>query len=68
MKKNVGNTDKIIRITAGLALIIFAIVTNNWWGLIGIVPILTSIVSYCPVYSLFKISSINKIKTEKLKL
>lgn len=66
MKKNVGRTDKIIRIIAGLALIIFAIVTNNLWGLLGIVPILTSIMSYCPVYSLFKASSIKKIKTEKL--
>lgn len=67
MKKNVGNTDKVIRIIAGLALIIFAIVTTNWWGLIGIVPIVTSFIGYCPVYSLFKISSVNKIKTEKLK-
>lgn len=67
MKKNVGNIDQAIRMIAGIALIIFAVVTNNWWGLIGIVPIITSVIGYCPVYSLFKISSVSKIKTEKFK-
>ncbi len=66
MKKNVGNIDKVARIILGLGLIAFALITNNWWGLIGIVPLLTAFMNYCPVYSLLKVSTIQKVKTEKL--
>ncbi|MBK7228530.1 MAG: DUF2892 domain-containing protein [Ignavibacteriales bacterium] len=66
MKKNVGNIDKVARIILGLGLIAFALITNNWWGFIGIVPLLTAFMNYCPVYSLLKVSTIQKVKTEKL--
>ncbi|MFZ1280610.1 MAG: DUF2892 domain-containing protein [Ignavibacteriaceae bacterium] len=66
MKKNVGNIDKVARIILGLGIIAFALITNNWWGLIGIVPLLTAFMNYCPVYSLLKVSTIQKVKTEKL--
>ena len=68
MKKNVGNIDRFIRIILGLALIGFAIVTNSWWGFVGIVPILTAVMSYCPVYGLLKVSTRTRIDTEKLNL
>lgn len=68
MKKNVGSVDKVIRIILGLGLIGFAIFTQNWWGLIGIVPVLTAFMNFCPVYSLLKISTVQKVKTEKLKV
>lgn len=66
MKKNVGNIDKVARIILGLGIIAFALITNNWWGFIGIVPLLTAFMNYCPVYSLLKVSTIQKVKTEKL--
>ncbi len=66
MTKNVGSIDKVVRIIIGAVLIIYAILTGNWWGLVGIVPLLTAFVGYCPVYSLIKISTVKKIKTEKL--
>ncbi len=66
MKKNVGSIDRVIRIILGLSLIGFAILTQNWWGLVGIVPLLTAFVGYCPVYGLLKVSTDKKIKTEKL--
>ncbi len=68
MKKNVGNIDRFIRIILGLTLISFAVITKNWWGLIGIIPILTALVNYCPAYSLLKVSTIKKVETEKLNI
>lgn len=66
MKKNVGSIDKVLRIVLGLGLIGFAVITKNWWGIIGIVPLLTALINYCPVYSLLKVSTAQKVKTEKL--
>jgi hypothetical protein len=66
MKKNVGSIDKVIRIILGLGLIGFAFFTQNWWGLIGIVPLLTAFMNFCPVYSLLKVSTVQKVRTEKL--
>lgn len=68
MKKNVGSIDKVARIILGLGLIAFALITKNWWGLIGIVPLLTAFMNYCPVYSLLRLSTVQKVKTEKLEV
>ena len=60
MKKNVGNTDRWIRIVLGIALlslIVFLSGGIRWIGLIGLVPLLTGIFNYCPIYSLLKIST-----------
>ncbi len=58
MKRNIGNTERIIRMIVGLALLsLFFYGPQTLWGLIGIVPILTSIVGWCPPYALFGIST-----------
>ena len=64
MKKNVGNTDRWIRIVLGIALLSLIVFLDGgirWIGLIGLVFILTGIFNYCPIYSLLKIST-NKDK------
>lgn len=60
MKKNVGNIDRIIRIIIGVLIGVVGIMYNSWWGLIGIIPILTAIINYCPLYCPFKISTTKK--------
>lgn len=52
MKKNVGTVDIIIRIVLGLAVGIWGIIAGSWWGLIGLLPILTGIISFCPLYAI----------------
>jgi hypothetical protein len=55
MQNNVGNTDRILRIIVGLALLslIFLIDSNwRWIGLLGAVMIFTALVRWCPAYSL----------------
>ncbi|MFH0975039.1 MAG: DUF2892 domain-containing protein [Spirochaetota bacterium] len=57
MKCNVGKTDRIIRVVAGLVIIGLGFYFQSWWGIIGIIPLLTVIVSWCPVYKLLGIST-----------
>lgn len=61
-RKNVGNIDRIARILLGVALIGCGFYSGNWWGAIGIIPLLTGIFGTCGLYSLFGISTckINK--------
>lgn len=60
MTANVGTVDKVIRIVIGLvllSLIFFLDGGIRYIGLIGLVPILTALFGYCPLYSLFKINT-----------
>ncbi|MCC7435326.1 MAG: DUF2892 domain-containing protein [Methanoregulaceae archaeon] len=57
MKQNIGSVDRIVRLVLGIALIAFAITQQAWWALIGIIPLLTGIVSFCPLYTLFGMST-----------
>lgn len=57
MSCNVGGVDRIIRIVIGLGLIAFAVITRQWWGLIGVVPLLTAAIGWCPLYLPFKLST-----------
>ncbi|HCX03464.1 MAG TPA: DUF2892 domain-containing protein [Clostridiales bacterium] len=55
MKKNVGKVDKWIRIVLGIILLslIFLIDSNlRWLGLIGVVPLITGLINFCPLYAL----------------
>ena len=54
MKINVGGIDRILRIVAGLALIgLTAAGMIPVWGYIGVVPLLTGIIKFCPAYAIF---------------
>ena len=57
MKRNIGTSDRIFRIAAGLAIIIIGLVAKSWWGIIGIVPIITASIRVCPAYWPFGIST-----------
>ena len=62
--KNVGSTDRIIRVILGIAvlsLLFFLHGNQKYWGLIGLIPLITGLIGYCPIYSLLKIST-NKTK------
>jgi cytochrome c oxidase subunit IV len=60
MKLNVGGFDKLVRIVAGLGLLVSVFVLQGnlrWFGLIGVVPLVTGLIGYCPLYSLFGLST-----------
>jgi hypothetical protein len=60
MNQNVGGADRILRIVLGLGLIGWGVATQNWWGAIGIVPLATALIGWCPVYLPFGISTAKK--------
>jgi hypothetical protein len=54
MKANVGGLDKVIRIGIGIALLTAVFWLEGplrWWGLVGIIPLLTGVFGYCPLYA-----------------
>ncbi len=58
MKKNVGGAERIVRIIAGLAILSLAFVgPQSAWGYLGIVPLATGVIGWCPAYALFGFST-----------
>ena len=54
MNCNSGTIDRAVRVIAGLTLIALAATgTVGAWGYIGVVPLLTGIVGFCPAYAMF---------------
>jgi hypothetical protein len=61
MKANIGGIDRALRIILGLALIALAATgTVGWWGWLGAVPLLTGLISFCPVYTLLGLKTCKK--------
>ena len=58
MTKNIGGIERIIRIVAGLVLIALAATgTVGVWGWLGLVPLATGFIGWCPPYSLLGINT-----------
>lgn len=58
MHKNVGNIDKVLRIIAGVVLIGLTLGgIIGVWGWIGVVPLATGLLGWCPAYSLLGIKT-----------
>lgn len=57
MQRNVGGVDKVIRIVAGLAIIGAGLYYKSWWGAIGVLPLATGLLGWCPPYCLLGINT-----------
>jgi hypothetical protein len=60
MAQNVGGIDRILRIIVGAALLVWGFVISPepiWWAAIGAVPLLTGLISWCPLYPIIGFSS-----------
>ena len=64
MPNNVGTIDRILRAVIGLALIALTLAgTIGVWGWIGVVPLLTAALGFCPIYTMLGFSSCPMKKT-----
>lgn len=64
MQTNVGGVDRILRAVIGLALIALTLAgTIGVWGWIGVVPLLTAALGFCPLYTMLGFSSCPMKKT-----
>ena len=53
MTKNIGSLDRIVRIVIGVALIAATLTgAIGVWGWIGVVPLLTALMGWCPPYAI----------------
>ncbi len=58
MTQNISNTERIVRIVGGLVLITLpAMGTLGVWGWLGLVPLATGLMGWCPPYSLLGINT-----------
>ena len=58
MNRNEGNIDRALRIIAGLALIALTLTGNiGLWGWIGVVPLATGLIGWCPLYTVLGIKT-----------
>ena len=64
MKCNVGRTEQIVRIVIGVIVVLLGLYLRSWWGLIGLVPIITGLIRYCPVSHILGISTCDAKKKQ----
>ena len=60
MKQNVGTVDRVIRVVVGLAVLSLIFILDGgirFIGLLGLIPLITGAIGWCPLYTLFKIST-----------
>jgi hypothetical protein len=63
MKRNVGSVERVIRIVAGAAILSLAFVgPQTAWAYLGVVPVATGLVGWCPPYALLGISTCKNCK------
>ena len=52
----------MVRILLGIVIVIVGLYFKSWWGLVGLIPVITGIIGWCPLYVPFKISTIKNKK------
>lgn len=60
MTTNVGSIDRVLRVLIGVALLAFALFSGHtyaWIGYIGVVPLLTAAIGWCPLYAMLGVST-----------
>ena len=64
MYHNVGGIDQILRIVLGVVICTIGVIFNNWWGLVGLIPLVTGTMSWCPKHNLVGLSSLKISESE----
>jgi predicted RND superfamily exporter protein len=57
MKSNEGMTDRVIRMFLGVAIAMYFVFHNSPWALVGLIPFVTGVVGFCPLYSILGINT-----------
>ncbi|MEJ2135440.1 MAG: DUF2892 domain-containing protein [Desulfofustis sp.] len=66
MKKNIGKVERGIRVAAGLIILSLAFVgPQSPWAYLGIIPLLTGLIGWCPPYAVLGISTCKRSASEQ---
>lgn len=63
MRANVGSVDRVVRSVLGLAILSLWFVLegpSRWWALVGLVPLVTALIGWCPAYGALGLSTCRK--------
>lgn len=60
MQANIGKTDKMIHIFLGGLIFGAGLYYQRWWALLGLMPIATALINFCPLYAPFKILTLKE--------
>ncbi|MDA3869453.1 MAG: DUF2892 domain-containing protein [Gammaproteobacteria bacterium] len=55
-----GKTDRIARAIVGAGIVAGGVYFQSWWGAVGVIPLFTATIGWCPAYVPFGISSAKK--------
>jgi hypothetical protein len=59
MKPNIGRYDRSIRLLLTIIIAMIGLYNKSWWALLAIVPLLTAVLSFCPLYALLGVNTCN---------
>jgi hypothetical protein len=65
MKANVGRTERLIRVVVGIVIVGIGVVYESWWGAVGLVPLATGLIGWCPPYALLGFSTCSAAAAKK---
>lgn len=54
---NVGRIERVVRVVLGLAVLAAGLYFNSWWGVLGLLPLLTAVIGWCPVSAMLGLST-----------
>jgi hypothetical protein len=57
MGKNMGQVDRIIRAVIGIIVIVLGVMYQSWLGALGLIPLVTAGIGYCPLYKILGIKT-----------
>ena len=57
MTVNIGSADRVIRVILGIVIIGVGVFYQSFWGAIGIIPLFTATIKWCPAYAPFGLST-----------
>jgi len=57
VSNNVGKMDRIARMLLGITILGLGFYFQSWWGLLGVVPLLTAALRWCPAYLPFGLNT-----------
>ena len=61
---NEGKIDRVLRVIVGVGVITWGVMNNNWIGAIGLIPLGTALIGWCPLYAILGINTGCKTKED----
>jgi hypothetical protein len=65
MQSNVGKTERVVRVLLGLAIMGVGVAASSWWGALGLLPLITGVIGWCPGSRLLGVST-SRVKGDQV--